>query len=196
MYTSGKEYLMKNTDNKLTEVVPGVLKKNDNTFYIVCTVKGTHHYCSKDRLDKLAKKAGSLEAVGASYVSREAKRVVKQAADAKAKAEAPPKVRRQRRNSITTSDEPARYTRLPGPPDGMWKSEHVKATLARVTPILSNKGEKCLRPDLWKQNGTYCNGCEYFNFCTNKFKEWKTYQEQGARDCDQIFSKVPCIYKG
>lgn len=68
---------------KCTELVPGVLKKNEKTFYIQCSVNKTWHYCNKDRLNRLIAKRGNIEEVGKTYVSRAAKAAQKAQADNK-----------------------------------------------------------------------------------------------------------------
>jgi len=78
----------------LTEVAKGVFKKSETIYFVECSVSGKLCFCSKERLDKLTAKAGSLEKVSPNYICREAKQKIRaeQKAALKApKAEKPPK---------------------------------------------------------------------------------------------------------
>lgn len=54
------------------EVCDGIVKAAA-AYLVRCCITGKWCYTSQERLDKLAAKAGSVELVGTSYVSREAK---------------------------------------------------------------------------------------------------------------------------
>lgn len=146
--------------SKLIQIVPGVWQKNEKTYYIVCSVLGTFHYCIKDRLDKLVAKQGSLEAVGANYISRDAKQSKKPEPSDE--------------TAINISAEEAKRIMLDSPPKFVLHSGGD----IRVGKLLSDDWTKCMRPLLFQDNANFCNGCRWFNICRTKFKSWKVYKEQ------------------
>ena len=163
----------------MTEIAPGVRQKNEKTYYIQCSIKGTWHYCNKARLDKLTQKHGTVELIGTTYVSREGK------ADLRAKE--PPKEKKRKRRETT------QYTQCEKPRSLQWMRANMQASLQKMVPIVSDGG-KCLRQDIFESRGNYCNSCPYWHFCGNEFKEWKTYEEQPERCIDQQFTAQPRIY--
>lgn len=64
------QYMGKERD---CEPISENIVKTGNAFLVKCSLKGTWHYCSPERMLKLAEKAGSREAVGMTYKSREGK---------------------------------------------------------------------------------------------------------------------------
>lgn len=164
---------------QLNEVVPGVRKKNEKTYYIQCSVEGTLHYCNADRLEKLIKKYGSLEAVGTGYKSRNANQ----------KAKVVKGWRRRKKGDPTITneeDKPKRvYNYLNDPlPDFRnlkARSKHGDSD-ARVYNISSHDGAQCLRPALVAKNEGWCNGCPWWHYCQLPLKAWK----KKAEDPDRI----------
>jgi hypothetical protein len=67
-------YMGKVTERE--QIVPGIVKAG-NACLIQCCDTGIWCYCSPERLAKLADKAGSQEAVGLTYRSRDARAEVK-----------------------------------------------------------------------------------------------------------------------
>jgi len=55
---------------KCTEIVPGVFKKTDKTFYVKDTTTGKIVYCNKEKIDKLVTKYGSIENVGKEFTTK------------------------------------------------------------------------------------------------------------------------------
>ena len=156
--------------SKLTLVVPGVWKKNDKTYYIECSVNGTLHYCIKDRLDKLVTKQGSMEAVGSSYISRDAQRVLKPVTTTASAI--------NKRNAMLD-----RIKLDPAP-----KFTHHGAGDHRVGSYLSDSWTKCLRPLLFQDNGNYCNGCRWHDICKVPSRGWKNFQDEGVRQVQAQFA--------
>ena len=62
---------------ELKEIAPGILQKNEKTYYIVCKISGKHCYCNAARLEALAKKFGGIDKIAGKYESRDAKRLLK-----------------------------------------------------------------------------------------------------------------------
>lgn len=168
---------------ELVEIAPGVRQKNDKTYYIRCSIKGTYHYCNKARLDKLIAKYGSIDAIGSAYKSREGKAEQRDI-----------KVTQKPVKAGEETEVQRSYTKLREPQDVRWFSDETKTALRKTLPVLSDNGVKCLQRDLFERNGNYCNECIYWHFCENVNKEWKRYEEQAARDVDQIFSRSIVTY--
>ena len=59
------------------KICDGVYQKSDKIYYILCSISKQPCFCAKERLDILVKKHGSLEKVGTTYISRDAKRLAK-----------------------------------------------------------------------------------------------------------------------
>jgi len=147
----------------LTEIVPGIWKKNQKTFYIECKVNHTLHYCNADRLEKLRKKHGSLEIVGTTYISRDAKRS---------------DPTNQKSTKITSSEKMEKVSRT-------YLKKPCQNTLFspgdhKVSRIFSYEWTLCLRPDIFN-NGGYCNGCRWWGLCKIPEKKYRKYKEQADR---------------
>lgn len=70
------------TAQKVAEgVVRRATRKSAKSYLIRCSSTGKWCYCSEDRHDNLIKKHGSDEAIGQNYVSREAKKNARDAAE-------------------------------------------------------------------------------------------------------------------
>ena len=156
--------------SKCKEVVPGVFQRVDNadTYYIKCTIKGTLHYCNGVRMEKLVKKAGSLEKVGSTYQSREGKQDTKPAPVVTP--EAAEKIRIKAEESVTGR------VYLERPPV-QWHPKVDK----EMGQQFSNEWTQCLRPNTFINNGGYCNGCKWFDLCKYEDREWQSYEGQSAR---------------
>lgn len=163
----------------LEEITPGVWKKNDKTFYIQCSVLGTFHYCIKARLDKLVSKHGSLEEVGRTYISREAKKLAKEKA-------LPTKTAINKRDEDGDSEEDSpiiERIRLPSAP----KSITYSGGDQRVGEIFSANWSRCIRPALFRQNGNFCNGCRWYLMCKVEGRRWKLFEDQPLREIQMQF---------
>jgi hypothetical protein len=55
---------------KCTEIVPGVFKKTNKTFYVKDTATGKIVSCNKEKIDKLVAKYGSIEKVGKEFTAK------------------------------------------------------------------------------------------------------------------------------
>ena len=64
-------------EDGMKQIAPGIFQKNNTTFYIKCCKSNKLCFCSKERLDILAKKYGGVDKVSQNYVSRDAKRLLK-----------------------------------------------------------------------------------------------------------------------
>lgn len=148
-------------------VCPGVYKKNNNTFFIQCNVNGTLHYCIKERLDKLIKKHGTVEAVGQNYTSRAAKQEQKQCESDK----------RIVPIEHVDCDTIQQRTQLKSPP----RYRHYTDGDKKLGYALSDGFTICMRRQLFVQNGNFCNGCRWWTCCNAPQKKWKTYKEQPQR---------------
>lgn len=154
----------------VTQIVPGIFKKNDKTFYIRCKINGTLHYCNKERLDKLVLRYKTIEALGIGYISREANEKVREQ-----------KVIEAPKSTKPIKDEVPEFctTPLPKPP-----STSIIGSNARMGPLFSDSWSKCLRPHLFTTNRGYCNTCSWYNICEHKNKMWKTWLEQPTRQIE------------
>jgi len=152
--------------SELTKLCDGVYKKNDKTFYIECIVNGTMHYCNKVRLDKLIKKNGSIEAIGSSYISRNAKN----SDNAKISPNKP----------ANENSKKVKRTNLPKP------SQNTLYSVGDYTvyDIFSSEGTLCIRPDVIRTNNGYCNGCRWFAMCRMEQKKFRKYKEQANRNIE------------
>lgn len=163
---------------KCVQVVPGVYHTpGSQSYYIRCIQTGVLCYCIKPRLDKLITRFGSIEAVGLSYISKEGtaqlkpvkiekveqKRVVRMVEDS------PVESRAEERVAVKTP--------LPKP---SVKFPHAPSDV-RVGSLLSESWTRCLRPDIFRERGGYCNGCAWFDLCKFNGREWKAYEEQPRR---------------
>lgn len=149
---------------KCTELVPGIMQKNENTYFIRCKAAGTWHYCNKVRLLKLIEKHGSAEMVGANYISRASKEESKPATPDIAK------------EVEVLEEEPIRrinpnQVELPEPP----KKEYLKIAEIRFSQEGSNNWTRCMRPDIYRNNHGHCNGCSWFNNCKYPGAIWAKY---------------------
>ena len=185
------------------ELAPGVLKKNSKTYYIQCVIAKTWHYCNAERLEKLIKRFGDAELVGANYVSREAKQQQKEkdvkrrlptlergkyesnkafmARRALARQEAEQTVREQ-------TSEKRTYTYLPKPPFDTSNINinggEIKARTQHAFDLMSKTDEGtfvCIHPSTIEKNSGYCNDCPWWNSCRVGMKEWKKFAEQPRR---------------
>lgn len=205
------------------EIAPGVLKKNDKTFYIQCINAGTWHYCNAARLEKLIKKHGSVEAVGANYISRNAKRTQKEEIVKKrmpklerGKYESRKAFQRRVADARTEAEikatqelhgkEKKAYNYLPKPPaDLSAVSKNGSTILGRTQHAFKmasdpkEKGDfRCIRKDILLKNGGFCNGCSWWNVCEVPQREWRKFKEQASRLAklqDAGLKTAPVIYK-
>jgi len=174
---------------KMEEIAVGVYKKNEKTFYIKCTVNKTLHYCNKARLDKLIKKLGSIEKIGATYISRDAKR------DQKA---SEPTVKSDQKAPKVEKDGSGFYE-----PGYSLQSEifahrkvEVKDIDRKIYKQLSEEGTKCIRRDCLLETDGYCNGCQWFKLCKIKAKKWKLRSnDPERRDIARTIPTTRGIYK-
>ena len=180
------------------EVAPGVLKKNAKTFYIQCTVAKTWHYCNAARLNKLKDKHGSLKAIGAKYVSRNAKKEAK-AAEFEKHLNIPEQGKYQSKKSYMAQCAAARkaaeekvkpkrkrtYSYLEKPPMDIshltqFTGKH-RQTQEHLYPVFSENGTKCIQRTIMMKNEGWCNGCPWWHICKVKLKDWQKFREQGDR---------------
>ena len=148
---------MKEIDRStLEEIASGIFKKNEKTFYIECSLKGTLHYCNKERLDKLVKKVGSLEVLGSTYMSKVAK------AELKAKEVKQAPVLKEKKEKVAIN---VGFLR---------EKDHMvfsKFTDEDLVHLQANWGV-CMRQDIVRKERGYCNGCRWFIACNVKQKRW------------------------
>jgi hypothetical protein len=162
-----------------TEVAPGVLKKNDKTYYIQCIKSRIWCYCNDARIVKLTERYGSLAGIGKSYISRDAKQA--------ARVEVPKKVKSKRgRPSKFTEVDPSTVDDSdPNKPVYQMRQYLKKPYKCNNTPcdtvtgpLLSDNWTRCLRTQLFCKNGGYCNGCAWYDLCKYPDKGWKDYVGQ------------------
>lgn len=153
----------------LVEIVPGVYKKNEKTFFIECSVNKTLHYCAAARLEKLKAKAGSLEEVGTSYISKEAKRIAKMAQVIEADSQ--PKETKVKALSSQGSPLPR-----PNPYSTFTHADGL------VQSAVCKDGPVCMRGELFIQNNGYCNQCRWWNRCEYWDKKWASNSGAAPRN--------------
>lgn len=170
---------------KMKEIAPGILKKNDSTFYIVCRISGKHCYCSGDRLEKLAKKYGGMDKVSANYESRDAKRLLKAKTPAKS-------IQGMTKEELREEANMIKHDKLKKREERKQKREikerlrlqHCYGTVLpadrHVFEVLEGN-KKCLRPHLFAGNKGYCNSCGWYACCENAIRKWKEYDDEGDR---------------
>jgi len=174
-----------------TEVAPGVLKKNDKTYYIQCIKSRIWCYCNDARIEKLIARYGSLKGIGQSYISRDAKQA--------ARIEVPKKIKTKRgRPSKFTEVDPSTIDDSdPTKPATMMRQYLKKAIKCNNTPcdlkmgpLLSDNWTRCLRPQLFIKNGGYCNNCAWYDLCKYEVKGWKDYvgQEYNYPALEKIYA--------
>jgi hypothetical protein len=167
--------------SKLKKVCEGVYEKNKSTYYILCSISKVPCYCSGDRLKKLIEKHGSCEKAAASYVSRDAKRLIKSKVPAKSvmkmekstlREEATEvqkertrrreerRRRRETREAIRNNDKPLTYN--PAPP------QHID--LISPESIAANTVNGCLYPNRFLDNERTCNKCNLHEHCSASMK--------------------------
>ena len=56
---------------KCTEIVPGVFKKTNKTFYVKDKINGKIVRCNKEKIDNLVAKYGSIENVGNNFTTKQ-----------------------------------------------------------------------------------------------------------------------------
>jgi len=166
-----------------TKVCEGVYKKSNTTYYILCSVSKVPCYCSGDRLQDLIKKYGSCEKVGGTYVSRDAKRLIKAKVPAKAiqkmgkedlRVEAEDvhkdklnkreerKARREAKEAIHEAIATVGLVYTPTPP--------TKADMDSPEMIAQLTKYSCLRPDLYLNWDKVCNRCRFHVHCACEAK--------------------------
>lgn len=166
-------------DKELEEIAPGILKKNDKTFFIVCKVSGKQCYCNAERLEKLASKYGGMDKIQDNYVSRDAKRLIK----AKIKPEKiakmdvdevigesqmihkDKKVRKERRKKKQEEQEAQVEARRWKPGDEKFLPSFSAETIALKT----QNRNLCLADKFWAAKHN-CIECKYVNECKSERK--------------------------
>lgn len=175
--------MSKNKD--LKEIAPGILKKNDSTFYIVCKISGKHCYCSGDRLEKLAEKYGGMNKVSANYESRDAKRLMKAKTPVKS-------IQGMSKEELKAEAQMIKHDKTKKREERKQKREvkeriRLQHSYGVVAPsdvhvfTLLDGNTKCLRPHLFANNSGFCNGCGWYSCCENDIRKWKEYDDEGDR---------------
>jgi hypothetical protein len=169
---------------ELKEIAPGILQKNEKTYYIVCKESGKHCYCNADRLQKLADKFGGMDKIQDNYVSRDAKRLKKAGYKKKKLAEMDPdevvqtskewhkdEKRRKEERRVIREERAAERAKIPidQPGDSM-----APTTITRRTSIKMDDGEmmgggSCLRPKYFG-DWNNCAMCNYLEHCKARCK--------------------------
>jgi hypothetical protein len=127
---------------------------------IPCTVTGKLTTCVGPWLVKKIKEFGSAEALLRNYVCREAlkeKRVSLKPVSAR-------KERKQKLDKLKTEDKKE------------WDIPKMNAIGSRPinnVDVSDITKDTCLMPDLFLDNERFCDGCRYFEDCTNKNKALK-----------------------
>lgn len=156
-------------------------KKNDSTYYILCSVSKAPCYCSGNRLKKLIEKHGTCEKVAATYVSRDAKRLIKNKVPAKAvmkmdkgtlreEATAVQRDRAARREERRRRREAKEAIRsnpnniIYNPAPAMHHDLTVPGVIAKMTK------DACLFPNRFLDHDRTCNACTLRIHCTCSVK--------------------------
>lgn len=160
--------------SKLTEIAPGVFQKNEKTYYIECCLKGTLHYCNKERLDKLVKKVGTLAVLGSTYMSKVAK------AELKAKEVIKAPVRKEKKPKVVASEGIIR------------EAPQMKLDMSdEDTMVIGDNPRICMRRDIVQKERGYCNGCRWFRDCTVRQKKWAKKSNAPQRTEIREFTDEP-----
>ena len=122
---------------------------------IPCTVTGKLTTCVGPWMVKKIKEFGGAENLLRKYVCRGALKAERQSLKPGSKAR---KQRKEKLNSIKTEDKKDWNIPKMGT-DGPKPISHKE--VADVTK------DTCLRPDVFLDNDRYCDGCQYFEWCTN-----------------------------
>ena len=163
------------------KIVEGIYQKSPTTYYILCSVSKLPCFCSKERLDDLTRKFGSLEGIAAGYISRDAKRLIKAKVPThavknmdldtlKEEATEVQKLRQARREErakrreekeqIYTNPNPIIYN--PTPP--------VTVDMSKPEEVISLTKTMCLFPNRFLDDDRSCNRCSIKDSCVAPVK--------------------------
>jgi len=163
--------------DKMKEVAPGIFEKNPTTYFIKCALSSKLCYCSKERLDKLAKKYGGLEKVSENYISRDAKKLKKVGTSTKALAKMDPKDLSDEAKMVREEKKKAREARrerreLENKVRSVRPHDEILPALTedQIKDHTSRGG--CLRTAYFSDWG-YCNLCHYKEGCQAECKIMK-----------------------
>lgn len=165
---------------ELKEIAPGILKKNEKTYYIVCKVSGKHCYCNAERLETLSKKYGGVDKIQDNYVSRDAKRLLKTGTKEKKIKELgadnvveesrlihKEKKERRARRKKKREEKAELYRKIPMDEKGpaLTKDEIISKTSASALQEKNGIfGGMCLRPKYFNDHHN-CGLCNYVEHC-------------------------------
>lgn len=181
-------------------LAPGVYQKSGSTWYIRCSVSGKMCFCNKHHLDSLLKRFGSYEAIGAQYISRDAKRLLKADVPAKAISKMDVSELAESSEMLHVDKQTAKEKRAAKRAAKEEAAE--KAFVERLVPNVSaasasmfklfNGSQACIRPNLFRKNGGWCNGCGWIKICEYKDKAECTDETFVERipEIEQLTGKV------
>jgi hypothetical protein len=173
--------------SEMTEVAPGVFKKNDSMFMLRCNITGELSYANKERMKGLLIKYGSYEEIGKQYQSRAGLSSLK---EKKVKKDPGIDVSLDSPDSTVESIE---SIESPDKEIEEGKEDHVyygdRFSHFNITPSDKKVYDacttdlNCLRPCLFRKNDGYCNGCNWFSICQIDYKKIGTPRAVRRDDC-------------
>lgn len=171
----------------LTKICEGVYKKSETSYYLICSITGEKLYCSKERLDKLIQKHGSIETVGKNTVSRDAKKLLTAKTPVTTITKMSATDLKQNAEMIRADEKKKQEKQL-----AINKTEEIKEEKTRTrfiytpqerNPIVIETASKEFIEDLTRytcwyaahhiDNGYWCNGCKILDRCIAPCKKIK-----------------------
>lgn len=145
------------------QLAPNVWKKNNSTYLLKCNETGEVKMCSADRFEKLIKKYGNVNILSEQYKSRSPKE--KQTVEP---VSAPIAIEKQQTPQDVPTETTSNIERT------FWGDQFSKCPNSSADhKVYNTMAEKCecVRPNLFRKNNGFCNGCNWFNMCTFEYKK-------------------------